>query len=73
MERSEPFPAAIDAAKLFAKIAGLDTAGAQKAGPSEKFSIQINIGETKLAYEKNVQPSNSDETLKLIDATDKPS
>lgn len=55
--REEAFPAAIEAGKLFAKIAGLDANVRADAAPGEKFTININLGaDTKLHYEKDVTP-----------------
>jgi hypothetical protein len=55
--RDEAFPAAIEAGKLFAKIAGLGESNKAAAGSGEKFVIQIDLGaDTKLRYEKDVTP-----------------
>lgn len=52
----EPYPAQIECAKLFAKVAGI---GEQKAGDlsSEKFTITINLGNDQpIRIEKDVTP-----------------
>jgi hypothetical protein len=55
--RDEAFPAAIEAGKLFAKIAGLGEPEKAGASSGEKFTIEINLGEDKkLAYEKDITP-----------------
>ena len=55
--KDEAFPAAIEAGKLFAKIAGLGEPGRAEGAPGEKFTININLGaDTKLHYEKDVTP-----------------
>lgn len=55
--KDEAFPAAIEAGKLFAKIAGLDANVRADSAPGEKFTININLGaDTKLHYEKDVTP-----------------
>ena len=55
--KEEAFPAAIEAGKLFAKIAGLDTQLKSEGSPGEKFTININLGaDAKLHYEKDVTP-----------------
>lgn len=56
----ETLPAKVEAAKLFAKIAGVDAAQAQPIGSGEKFTITINLGEDhKLKYEREVNPTAS--------------
>ena|ERR1035437_1387426 len=49
----------VEAGKLLAKVAGVDSSEAQAASnPSEKFSIVINLGEdTKLKFEKDITPA----------------
>jgi hypothetical protein len=55
--RDEALPAAIEAGKLFAKLAGLGEVNKAAAGSGEKFVIQIDLGaDTKLRYEKDVSP-----------------
>ena len=49
----------VEAGKLLAKVAGVDSSEAQAASnPGEKFTITINLGEdTKLHFEKDVTPA----------------
>jgi hypothetical protein len=55
--RDEAFPAAIEAGKLFAKIAGLGEPEKAGASSGEKFTINIDLGQDKkLTYEKDVTP-----------------
>jgi hypothetical protein len=55
--KEEALPAAIEAGKLFAKLAGLGEVNKAAAGSGEKFVIQIDLGaDTKLRYEKDVTP-----------------
>jgi hypothetical protein len=55
--RDEAFPAAIEAGKLFAKLAGLDTAAKTSEGASEKFVIKIDLGaDRQLKFEKDITP-----------------
>jgi hypothetical protein len=54
---AEAFPAAIEAGKLFAKIAGLDALSKGEGPPGERFTITINLGaDTTLKYEKEAPP-----------------
>lgn len=59
---NEPLPAAIETAKLLAKITGLGEA-ARSVGGSEKFTITINLGadtkdpNNKIKIEKDITPS----------------
>lgn len=56
--QDEAFPAAIEAGKLFTKLAGLDAADKTGNTTGEKFTININLGEdAKLRYEKDVTPA----------------
>lgn len=52
-DKKEALSGVIEAAKLFAKLAG---AGEQKqdVAPGEKFTININLGNTKLRYEESI-------------------
>lgn len=56
--KDEAFPAAIEAGKLFAKIAGLGEPGRTEGAPGEKFTININLGNDvpQLHFEKDVTP-----------------
>jgi hypothetical protein len=55
--KDEAFPAAIEAGKLFAKIAGLGEPDKAGASSGEKFTINIDLGQDKkLTYEKDVSP-----------------
>lgn len=55
----EPLNAAVEAGKLFAKLAGVGEERPTGA-PGEKFTININLGaDSKLSYEKNVTPKKS--------------
>lgn len=56
VKNEEPLNAAVEAGKLFAKIAGIGD-GAKEAHPGEKFTININLGaDTKLHFEKDITP-----------------
>lgn len=49
--QAEGLPGVVEAAKLFAKIAGLGEKEQGDRTPGEKFSININLGgDDKLAY-----------------------
>lgn len=55
----EGLPAAVEAGKLFAKLAGLGEREGSQSAPGEKFTININLGDgadDKLSFEKDVTP-----------------
>jgi hypothetical protein len=57
-DKDETLPAAIEAGKLFAKIAGLGEREQGAAIPGERFSIVINLGDGQdIKFEKNVTPN----------------
>jgi hypothetical protein len=52
----EPLPAAVEAGKLFTKIAGIGETG-KTANPGEKFVITINLGDAEpIKFEKDITP-----------------
>lgn len=57
-KNDENLPAVVEAAKLFAKLAGVDGQAATGGGSAEKFSITINLGaDTQLHYERDITPT----------------
>jgi hypothetical protein len=55
--RDEALPAAIEAGKLFAKLAGLGEVNKAVAGSGEKFQITIDLGsDRRLEFTKDVTP-----------------
>lgn len=53
----EALPGVVEAAKLFAKIAGVGEREQGQSSPGEKFTININLGDGyDLKYEKDVTP-----------------
>ena len=56
----EPLPAAVETAKLLAKITGRGEAKTQQVNPAEKFVITINLGADRdakeIKFEKDVTP-----------------
>ncbi len=57
VSQSEGLPGVVEAAKLFAKLAGLGEKEVGNAAPSERFSININLGgDEKLVYRTKEAP-----------------
>ena len=55
-----PLPAAVEAAKFFARNAGIGESEATQA-PGERFIITINLGnDEKLKYNKSIAPNPND-------------
>ncbi len=56
VNKAEGMPGVVEAAKLFAKIAGVGEKEQGAKAPGEKFSITINLGEDKkLVFEKTTE------------------
>lgn len=68
---SEGLPGIVEAGKLFAKIAGLDTPNKDTAAPGERFRITINLGgdivqHTSKPHEpRDITPSRSAGTIQI--------
>lgn len=55
---NEDLGKAVEVAKLFSKISGVDAEPKGGGNPADKFSITINLGEdVKLKFEKDVEPT----------------
>ncbi len=56
--QAEGLPGVVEAAKLFAKIAGLGEKEASDRAPGERFTISINLGgDDKLVYKSKETPT----------------
>ncbi len=70
VNQAEALPGVVEAAKLFAKIAGLGEKEAADRAPGEKFTISINLGgDDKLIYKSKETPAEPGSTSTIsIDA-----
>jgi hypothetical protein len=66
VNQAEGLPGVVEAAKLFAKLAGFGEKEAGERAPGEKFQININLGgDDKLTYQSKETPTIEGSTITI--------